>query len=74
MTPAADRPLLLDPDHASDLLHLLDLIDEVLRHGGHDLRADITDRYHPGMHTQLLRSLHDHAALLHHVITTRRTP
>lgn len=65
MTPAADKHLLLDPD-------LLDLIDKMPRHSGHDLRADITDR--PGMHTQLLRSLHDHAGLLRLAITTRRTP
>ena len=75
MTPTpSDRHLLLDPDHAIDLLALLDLTDEALRYGGHDLHEDITDRYHPGMHTQLLRSLQHHASLLRHAITTRRTP
>jgi hypothetical protein len=63
--------LRLDPDHAVDLLALLELTDDVLRHG---LREDITDRYHPGIHTQLLRSLQDHAGLLRHTITTGRTP
>jgi hypothetical protein len=70
---SSDEYLRLDPDHAIDLLALLDLTDDVLRHGGHDLREDITDRYHPGMHTQLLRSLQDHAGLLRHAITTGRT-
>jgi len=69
---ALDTFLPLDPDHAADLLHLLQTLDDILRYGGDDLRADIAERYHPRMHDQLLQAVQFHACLLHHAITTTR--
>jgi hypothetical protein len=67
--------VLLDRDHADDLLHLLGLPDEVLRHGGADLHTDIADRYTPATCRQLLTALDLHRNLLHHTLNpTRGTP
>ncbi len=57
-------------DHADQLLELLDLLGEVLRHGGDDLRADITDRFGPGLHGWLVDALDIHADLLRRNTTT----
>jgi hypothetical protein len=70
----SDRRVPLDLDYADDLLHLLRTLDDVLRHGGHGLRADITGRYHPHMHTGLLHAVELHACLLHHAINTAKDP
>jgi hypothetical protein len=59
-----DGLLLLHPDQAVDLLELLDLLGEVLRYGGDDLRADIADRFHPRMHAHLIEALDTHAGQL----------
>lgn len=59
-----DGHLLLHPDQAVDLLELLDLLGEVLRYGGHDLRADIADRFNPRMHAHLIEALDTHAGKL----------
>jgi hypothetical protein len=69
-----DNNVPLDLDYADDLLHLLETLDDVLRHGGHRLREDITGRYHPHMHTGLLQALQLHARLLHHAINTAKDP
>jgi hypothetical protein len=69
-----DGHLILDPDHAADLLELLDLTAEVLRYGGADLRSDITDRFHPRMHAHLIKTLDTHAGQLRRAITTTRKP
>lgn len=69
-----DKSVQLDLAYADDLLHLLHTLDDILRHGGHDLRDDITERYHPRMHTGLLQALQLHACLLHHAINTAKDP
>lgn len=65
-----DGHLLMRPEHATGLLDLLDLLGEVLRYGGDDLRDDIADRYHPGMHAHLIEALDTHAGLLRRATTT----
>jgi hypothetical protein len=67
-----DGHLLVHPDHAAQLRELLDLLDEVLRYGGDDLRADIADRFHPGMHAHLIETIDTHAGLLHHATTLHK--
>lgn len=62
--------LLLHPEHADQLLELLDLLGEVLRYGGDDLRADIAERFHPGTHAHLIEALDTHAGLLRRAATT----
>lgn len=69
MIPAADRRLFLDPEHVVDLLHLLGLLDEVLRHGGYELREDIADRYTPTTLPQLLDELDTQTSLLRRALT-----
>jgi hypothetical protein len=59
-----DGHLLVHPDLAGELTDLLDLLAEVLRYGGDDLRDDIADRFHPGMHAHLIEALDLHAAQL----------
>ena len=69
-----DGHLLVFPDHATDLLELLDLLAEVLRYGGDDLRDDIADRFHPRMHAHLIEALDTHAEQLRratHPTTTK---
>jgi len=61
---------LLPADHADQLLELLDLLGEVLRHSGDDLRADIADRFGPGLHGWLIDALDIHANLLRSATTT----
>jgi hypothetical protein len=65
-----DGHLLVHPDHAEQLQELLDLLGEVLRYGGHELRVDIADRFHPGMHAYLIEALDTHAGLLRRPTTT----
>lgn len=65
-----DGHLLVDPDHATGLLELLDLLSEVLRHGGDDLRADIAERFGPGLHGWLVDALDIHANLIRRTTTT----
>jgi hypothetical protein len=50
--------------HAIELRDLLAHVADVLRHGGHDLHADIDERYQPGKTTYLTESCDHHAALL----------
>jgi hypothetical protein len=70
-----DGHLLPHPDHAGDLMELLDLLAEVLRHGGDELRADITDRFHPGMHAYLVEAIDTHTSQLRRATNpTTRTP
>jgi hypothetical protein len=57
-------------DHADQLLELLDLLGEVLRHGGDELRADIADRFGPSLHGWLVDALDIHADLLRGTTTT----
>jgi hypothetical protein len=46
-----DGRLLVHPDHADALRELLDLLGEVLRHGGDDLtRRPVPPRYHQTIH------------------------
>jgi hypothetical protein len=69
-----DGHLPIDPHHTADLLHLLDLLGEVLRHSGDELRDDITDRYTSSTFNHLLKSLDCHAGLLRRAINpTPRT-
>lgn len=72
MTARGDGHLLVHPDHADQLLELLDLLGEVLRHCGDDLVADITDRYGPGLHGWLVDALDIHATLLRHTSTIHK--
>ena len=65
-----DGHLLVHPEHAAGLLELLDLLNEVLRYGGDDLRDDIADRFHPSMHAYLIETLDHHAGLLRRTATT----
>lgn len=59
-----DGHLLVHPEHADQLLELLDLLGEVLRYGGDELRVDIADRFHPRLHAHLVEALDTHAGLL----------
>jgi hypothetical protein len=59
-----DGHLLLHPELAAELTDLLDLLGEVLRYGGDDLRDDIADRFHPRMHAHLIEALDTHAGQL----------
>jgi hypothetical protein len=68
-----DGHLLVHPEHASGLTELLDLLSDVLRHGGDELRADITDRYGPSLHGYLIDALDIHAGLLRRATTTLST-
>ena len=64
----------IDPHHAADLPHLLDLLGEVLRYSCDELRDDITDRYTSSTFSHLLESLDCHAGLLRRAINpTPRT-
>jgi len=65
-----DGHLILRPEHAEQLLELLDLLNEVLRYGGDDLVADIAERFHPGTHTHLIEALDTHASLLRRTFTS----
>jgi hypothetical protein len=65
-----DGHLIVHPEHAEALLELLDLLGEVLRYGGDDLRADIAERFHPGTHAHLTEALDTHAGLLRRTTTT----
>ena len=64
-----DRHLLLHPDLAVELLDLLDLLAEVLRHGSDDLRADIAERFHPRLHAHLIEALDTQAGQLRRATT-----
>jgi hypothetical protein len=59
-----DGHLLVHPDDAVELTDLLDLLGEVLRYGGDDLRTDIADRFHPRLHAYLIEALDTHAGQL----------
>jgi hypothetical protein len=67
-----DGHLLLPADLAAGLLELLDLLDEVLRYGSDELRADITDRFHPRMHAHLIETIDAHAGLLRRATTLHK--
>lgn len=64
-----DGHLLLHPASAVELLDLLDLLGEVLRYGGDDLRDDIAERFHPRMHSHLIEALDTQAGQLHRATT-----
>lgn len=72
--PPPERRLLLERDTAADLLQLLGRLDEVLRHGGHDLREDIAERYTPTTLLHLLDELDTHSVLLHHALHPTKGP
>jgi hypothetical protein len=57
------------PELATDLLELLDLVGEVLRYGGDDLRDDIAERFHPRMHAHLIEALDTQAGQLRRATT-----
>lgn len=65
-----DGHLIVHPEHVEQLLELLDLLGEVLRYGGDDLRADIAERFHPGMHPHLIEALDAQAGMLRRATTT----
>ncbi len=65
-----DGHLLLHPEWVAELLDLLDLLGEVLRYGGDDLRDDVAQRFHPGMHAHLIEALDTHAGQLRRAATT----
>lgn len=67
----SDRQVQLDLDYASDLLHLLETLDDILRYAGSDMLDDITQRHHEHMTAGLLCALQLHSSLLHHAITTQ---
>lgn len=67
-----DIPVRLDPDHARDLLHLLETLDGILRYASHDTLDDIAGRYHAHMTSGLLHALQLHSSLLRHAITTSK--
>lgn len=58
--------------HAIELEELLAHLGEVLRHGGHDLHADIDDRYQPGKTAYLAEACDHHAALIARATRTHR--
>jgi hypothetical protein len=69
-----DGHLLVLGEHATDLLELLDLLSEVLRYGGDELRTDIADRFHPRMHAHLVEALDAHTSQLRRVTTSLKGP
>jgi hypothetical protein len=50
--------------HAIEIEDLLTHLSEVLRYGGHDLHADIDDRYQPGKTAHLAQACEHHAAFI----------
>lgn len=67
-----DGHLLVHPEHAEQLLELFDLLGEVPRYGGDELRVDITERFHPWMHAHLVEALDIHAGLLRRATTLHK--
>ena len=66
----ADPPVVLDPDEAADLAHLLDLIEDWLSHADHDARDDLAGYLDSSGHGRLaaaglLHVLEQHAVGLH---------
>jgi len=53
-------------DYAADLIDTLDLLGEVLRYAGDELREDIADRYEPGTYDYLIETIDAHASVLRH--------
>jgi len=56
--------LFMPTSHAIELGDLLAHLAEVLRYGGHDLHADIDERYQPGQTRHLAQACEHHAALI----------
>src|SRR5262249_49497913 len=52
-----DRHLTVPIDYAADLLDTLDLLSEVLRYAGDELRHDIVDQYQPGTYDYLIETV-----------------
>jgi hypothetical protein len=69
-----DGHLLVHPELATELLELLDLLGEVLRYGGDDLRDDIAERFHPRMHAHLIEALDTQAGQLRRATTDSPPP
>jgi hypothetical protein len=59
-----DGHLAVPIDYAADLLDTLDLLAEVLRYAGDELRDDIVERYQPGTYEYLIETVDAHAGAL----------
>jgi hypothetical protein len=64
MTAKPDGHLTVSIDYAADLLDTLDLLSDVLRYAGDELREDIVDRYQPSTYEYLIETVDAHAAVL----------
>jgi len=72
LTTASNGSVLMLGDYAVDLLDLVELLANILRYGGYDLREDITDRYTARTVDLLVAELDTHASLLRRAITPAR--
>jgi hypothetical protein len=72
LTTASNGNVLILGDYALDLLDLVELLANILRHGGYDLRADIADRYTARTVDLLVADLDTHAGLLRRATTPAR--
>lgn len=64
LTHVGDGDVLMRNFHALDLLDLVELLANILRHGGYGLREDIADRYTARTADLLVAELDSHAGLL----------
>ena len=72
LTTASNGNVLMLGDYALDLLDLVELLANILRYGGYDLRADIADRYTARTVDLLVAELDTHAGLLRRATTPAR--
>jgi hypothetical protein len=70
-----DGHLAVPTDYATNLIDILDLLAEVLRYAGDELREDVAARYQPGTYQYLIEPLDSHTGPLRRATspTRRRT-
>jgi hypothetical protein len=72
LTTASNGSILMLGDYALALLDLVELLANILRYSGHDLREDIADRYTARTVDLLVAELDTHASLLRRATTPAR--
>jgi hypothetical protein len=72
LSPARNGSVLMLGDYAHDLLDLVELLANILRYGGYDLREDIAYRYTARTVDLLVDELDAHASLLRRATTPAR--
>lgn len=69
-----DRHVAMPLSHACDLLDILDLLSEILRHTGDDLRHDLAETYPPVTYDWLTETVDHHADELRRATGPQRHP